>query len=76
MNASSSRRDNLIGVAAVIVLLLGTATGSALVMLDLSVAMLIVLTLFYRKRIGTGARLTAFVAAVASGIIAIVISMR
>ncbi len=71
-----SRRDDLVGAVAVIVLLIGTATGSAYVMLGMSVTALILLAVFYRKHMGTGAILAAFVAAVTAAIIAIVVSMR
>lgn len=72
----TSRREDILGAIAVIVLLIGTATGSAYVMLGMSVTALILLTLFYRQGIGTGAILVAFVAAVTAAIIGIVLSMR
>ena len=71
-----SRKDDILAAIAVIVLLIGTATGSAYVMLGLSVTMLVLLTLFYRQRVGVGAILTAFVAAVTAAIIGFVVSMR
>jgi hypothetical protein len=73
---TASRRDDILGAIAVIVLLIGTATGSAYVMLGMSVTALILLTLFYRQRIGTGAILATFVAAVTAAIIGIVASIR
>lgn len=73
---TNSRRDDILGAIAVIVLLIGTATGSAYVMLGMSVTALILLALFYRQRIGTGAILAAFVAAVTAAIVGIVVSMR
>jgi hypothetical protein len=45
-------------------------------MLGMSVTALILLPLLYRQRIGTGAILAAFVAAVTAAIIGIVVSMR
>jgi hypothetical protein len=45
-------------------------------MLGMSVTALILLAGFYRQHIGTGAILTAFVAAVTAAIIAIFVSMR
>jgi len=73
---TASRRDDVLGAIAVIVLLIGTATGSAHVMLGMSVTALVLLALFYRQRIGTGAILTAFVAAITAAIIGFVVSMR
>jgi hypothetical protein len=66
----------MLGAIAVIVLLIGTATGSAYVMLGMSVTVLLLLALFYRQHLGTGAILAAFVAAVTAAIIGIVVSMR
>ena len=50
--ATNSRRDNLVTAIGVLVLLLGTATGNAIVMLGLSVVALVVIAVFYRKTIG------------------------
>ena len=72
----ASRRDDLLGAIAVIALLIGTATGSAYVMLGMSVTALILLAVFYRQHIGNGAILAAFVAAVTAAIISIAVSMR
>ena len=74
--AAGSRRDDVLGVIGVVIRLIGTATGSAYVMLGMSVTSLILWALFYRQRIGTGAILAAFVAAVTAAIIGIVVSMR
>jgi hypothetical protein len=71
-----SRRDDILGAIAVIVLLIGTATGSAYLMLGMSSTALILLALFYRQRIGTGAILATFVAAVTAAIIGIVVFVR
>jgi hypothetical protein len=73
---TGSRRDDMLGAVAVIVLLIGTANGSAYVMLGMSVTVLILLALFYRQHLETGAILAAFVAAVTAAIIGIVVSMR
>jgi hypothetical protein len=73
---TDSRSDDILGAIAVVVLLIGTATGSAYVMLAMSVTALVVLALFHRQRIGTGAILAAFVAAVTAAIIGFVVSMR
>jgi hypothetical protein len=73
---TASRRDDGFGAIAVVVLLIGTATGNAYVMLGMSVTALILLALFNRQGIGTGAILAAFAAAVTAAIIGIVDSMR
>jgi hypothetical protein len=73
--STGSRSDDLVGAIAVIVLLIGTATGSAWVMLGMSVTALVLVALLYRKQIGTGAILTAFTAAVSTAIIGFVVSM-
>jgi hypothetical protein len=73
---TGSRRDDLVGAIAVIVLLIGTATGSAYVMLGMAVTALILLSLFYRQHIRTGAILAAFMAAITAAIIGFVVSMR
>jgi hypothetical protein len=70
------RKDDILGAITVIVLLIGTATGSAYVMLGMSVTALILLALLYRQSIGAGAILVAVVPAVTAAIIAVVVSMR
>ena len=59
-----------------IVLLLGTATGSAYLLLGMSVSTLVLLVLFYRPHIGSGVILSTIVAALTCAIIAIVISIH
>jgi hypothetical protein len=73
---TGSRRDDLLGAIAVIVLLIGTATGSAYLLLGMSVTAIVLLALFYRKHVGTGAIFAAFMAAITAAIIGIVASMR
>ena len=70
------RRDDLLGAIAVIILLIGTATGNAYAILGMSVAALIVLIVFYRQRIGSGAILVALVAAVVAAVIGITLTLR
>ena len=72
---AQSRWDDMVGAIAVIVLLIGTASGSAYVMLGVSVTAFILLVSIYRQHLGTGAILVAFVAAVTAATIAIVSSM-
>lgn len=73
---TDSRRDDLFGVISVFVLLIGTATGNALIMIAMSLATLLLMVLFGRKRLGRGALLAALVAAVTAAVIAIVLSIR
>lgn len=70
--ATGSRRDDVLGAIGVIILLIGTATGNAL--LGMSVTALILLTVFYRRQIGYGALLVAFVAAVTAAFIGFVVA--
>jgi hypothetical protein len=69
------RRDDLFGVIGVSVLLIGTATGNAYAMLILSVATLVLMAVFGRKRLSPGVLLVALVAAFTAAVIAIVIQM-
>lgn len=73
---TNSRKDDLLGAIAVIVLLIGTATGNAYTMLGMSVAALTVLAVFCRRQIGSGAILVALVAAVTATVIGIVMAVR
>lgn len=73
---TDSRRDDLLGVIAVIVLMISTATGNAYAMLGMSVAALVLMTVFCRRRIGNGSLLVALVAAVTAAAIAIVVAIR
>jgi len=63
-------------VISVFVLLIGTATGNALIMIAMSLATLLLMVLFGRKRLRRGALLAALVAAVTAAVIAIVLSIR
>lgn len=47
-----SRKDDLLGAIAVIVLLIGTATGNAYAMLGMSVVSLVLIAVFCRQKIG------------------------
>ena len=73
---TDSRRDDLFGVISVFVLLIGTATGNALIMIAMSLATLLLMVMFGRARLGRGALLAALVAAVTAAVIAIVLSIR
>lgn len=74
--STESRKDDLFGAMLVIVLLIGTATGNALVLLGMSVAVLIVMVVFGRKRLARGALLAALVAALTAAVIAVVLTTR
>ncbi len=70
------RKDDFLGAIAVIVLLIGTATGNAYAMLGVSVAALALMAVFCRRRIGNGPLLVALVAAVTAAAIGIVMAIR
>ncbi len=73
---TDSRKDDLLGAMAVIVLLIGTATGNAYAMLGMSVAALVLMAVFCRRRDGSGALLVALVAAVTAAAIGSVMATR
>ena len=73
---TESRKNDLFGAIAVIVLLVGTATGNAYALLGLSVAALVLMVVFGRKQLGRGALLAGLVAAVTAAVIAIVLTIR
>lgn len=54
-----SRWDEMVGAIAVMVLLIGTASGSAYVMLGMSVTAIILLAAIYRQHLATDAILVA-----------------
>ena len=70
---TGSRRDDVLGAIGVIILLIGTASGNAYAMLGMSVTA-ILLSVFNRREIGSGALLVAFVAAVTAAVIGIVVA--
>jgi hypothetical protein len=72
--ATGSRRDDMLGVIGVIILLIGAATGNAYAMLGMSVTVLILLTVFFRRKVGSGALLVSFAAAVTSAVIGIIVA--
>ncbi len=73
---TDSRRDDLFGTISVLVLLIGTATGNAIILFAMSLAALLLMVMFGRTRLGRGALLAALVAAVTAAVIAIVLSIR
>jgi NAD/NADP transhydrogenase beta subunit len=74
--STESRKDDWLGTIAVVVLLIGTATGNAYGMLGMSVAALALIALFYRKQMGSGAILVTLVAAVTATVIGTVMAKR
>lgn len=72
--ATGSRRDDILAVIAVIILLIGTALGNAYAMLGMSVTALILLAVFYRQRLGSGVILVSFAAAITAALIGIVVA--
>jgi hypothetical protein len=73
--SNESRRDDLFGAIAVCVLLIGTATGNGLAMAVISAAALVVMTVYGRKRLMSGALLAALVAAVTAVLVSIVLTI-
>lgn len=73
---TDSHKDDLFGAMLVIVLLIGTAMGNALALLGMSVAGLILMVVFGRKRLAHGALLAALVAALTAALIAVVLITR
>ena len=74
--ATDSRRDDMLGVIGVVILLIGAATGNAYVMLGMSAAVLLLLAVFFRRQIGRGAPLVSFVVAVTAAAIGIIGAIR
>jgi hypothetical protein len=73
---SESRKDDLIGAVAVIVLLIGTSTGNAYAMLGMSVATLFLIAMFRQKQLVGGGLMVALAAAVTAALLGVVIVMQ
>jgi hypothetical protein len=71
-----SRKDDVFGSLGALVLLIGTATGSAKAIMILSGIVLVLMVLIGRTRIGRGALLAALVAAVTAFVIGAVLAFR
>jgi hypothetical protein len=71
---TNSRKDDLIAVIVVVILLIGAALGNAYAMLGMSVATLIALAVFYQRQIGRGAILVSFAAAVTAAVLGFVVA--
>jgi hypothetical protein len=76
MAAGSRRRDDLPGVIALIVLLIGTATGNAHAMLALSIGALTLFAVFCRRQLRRGPILVAVLAAVVAALLGVVLTLR
>jgi hypothetical protein len=59
-------RDELIGGIALLVFMIATATGNAFAMLGMSIAALVLIATFARKKLGSASIVLASVVAVAS----------
>lgn len=71
-----SRKDGIFCALAVAVLLIGTATGSAIAMFAMSIIALSLATLFYRKQFDGLLMPTALAAAIAALAAGAIMSMR
>jgi hypothetical protein len=71
---TESRVDSVFGAIAVSVLLIGTATGNAYAMLGMSVAALVGMMVFARRRLVKGGLFPALVAAVIAALVAIALT--
>jgi len=71
-----SRKDDVFGSLSALVLLIGTATGSAKAIMILSGIVLVLMVLIGRTRIGRGALLAALVAAVTAFVIGAVLALE
>ena len=69
-----SRHDAIVTAIAVLVLMLGTATGNAYAMFAVASFALVILAVFFRQRAGRQAWLLAGVAAAVAAVMAIAIT--
>ena len=74
--STETRKDGLVVAISILVLVIGTATGNAYAMFGISLAALVLVGLWYRKRIGSGAILITSLAAVTAMAIAFVLTLR
>jgi hypothetical protein len=72
--ATDSRKDSIIAVIGVLVLLIGTATGNAWAMLAMSVVALVVMAVLYRRGLGRNMIRAIIVAAATAFVVAIAVS--
>ncbi len=64
MNIANNKKDNLFATIAVAVLLIGAASGNALVIMALSAVVLLIGLFFFRPRMSAGPLRVVLVAAV------------
>jgi hypothetical protein len=67
------RHDDLFAALSVVVLLIGTATNSAMALMVMSAILLSMMVVFYRSRLRGGALMVASVAALTAIVIAFVL---
>ncbi len=72
--ATESRKDSIVTAIGVLVLLLGTATGNAWVMLAMSVVALAVMAVLYRRGPGRNTIRVILVAAATAFVVAFAVS--
>jgi predicted membrane-bound mannosyltransferase len=72
----ASHKDELFSALSVVLLLIGTATGSARAMLAMSAISLTLMAVFYRTQMKSGALFVAAAAAVTAMVVALVIMAR
>ena len=72
---TSQKRDELFAALSVVGLLIGTATGSAIAIMAMSLTLLAIMAVFYRPQMRTGPLLVALVAAVTAVLIAGIVAL-
>lgn len=75
-HAALSRKGEMLSALAVVILLIGTATGSAIALLAMSMIGLSLMTVFYRKQFSRGLVLAAAMAAITAIGISLIMSMK
>ena len=73
---TTNRKDDIVGALAVVAFLIGTASGNAFALLGISLAALVLMTVYYRKTLFRGPRLVAMVAAVTAAAIGLALAIQ
>lgn len=71
---SFARKDGIVLALAVVILLIGTATGNAIAMFVASMIALFAVAVFYRRHIGSSSIVAAMAAAVVAIAVVVLIS--
>jgi len=71
-----SRQDEIFSALGVVLLLIGTASNNAMVMMVLSAILLSLMVVFHRAKLNRGALLVTLVAALTALVIALVFMFR